>query len=48
MIGLLAAAILAATNIEAFHEIVGVLRDLRIEARDITEPGGRKSRKQSK
>jgi Restriction endonuclease BglII len=39
-----AAAILNATNPEAFEEVVGVLRDFRLEARDITEPGGRKSR----
>jgi hypothetical protein len=39
-----AAAILAATNPAAFAEIVGVLADFRLEAMDITEPGGGKSR----
>jgi len=39
-----AAAILAATNPSAFAEIVGVLTDFRLEAMDITEPGGGKSR----
>lgn len=39
-----AAAILAATNPQPFAEIVDVLRDFRLEALDITEPGGGKSR----
>jgi hypothetical protein len=39
-----ASAILAATNPAAFAEIIDVLRDLRIDALDITEPGGQKSR----
>lgn len=39
-----AAAILAATNPAAFAEIVGVLAKFRLEATDITEPGGGKSR----
>lgn len=39
-----AAAILEATNAAAFADIVGVLTDFRLEAMDITEPGGGKSR----
>lgn len=39
-----AAAILAATNPSAFAEIIGVLANFRLEAMDITEPGGGKSR----
>jgi hypothetical protein len=39
-----AAAVLAATNPDAFAEIVGVLDDFVLEALDITEPGGGKSR----
>ena len=39
-----AAAILQATNPDAFDEIVGVLTEFRLEALDITEPGGGKSR----
>ena len=39
-----AAAILDATNSVAFAEIVGALGDFRLEAPDITEPGGGKSR----
>lgn len=39
-----AAAVLAATNPGAFAEVVGVLTDFRLEALDITEPGGGKSR----
>lgn len=39
-----AGAILEATNPIAFAEIVGVLAGFRLEAMDITEPGGGKSR----
>lgn len=39
-----AAAILQATNQVAFAEIVGVLGEFRLEALDIIEPGGGKSR----
>jgi hypothetical protein len=39
-----AAAILKATNPVAFDEMVGVLRDFRLETPDIVTPGGSKSR----
>ncbi len=39
-----AAAILNATNPDAFAEVVGVLGGFRLQKLDITEPGGRKSR----